>query len=221
MRRVFNMRPRLPRRRAGGRGGRGRRDRACTARATTPYRVGEIVPRRRRRAGLAERWRLPGRRAGLGHRLEPAGAARRSCTRHVVEDRRASPRAAADAPALAARRARRHPERGASTLAALRRTARAARRRDGRAGSAERGDALVVCAGFMWLLTPGFLARFPGRVINVHPVAAARASRADAPSRTPRGRRRARPASRCIVVDDGRRHRARSLAQAARTRQVR
>jgi len=33
----------------------------------------------------------------------------------------------------------------------------------------DRGASLVVCAGFMWLLTPGFLERFPGRVINVHP----------------------------------------------------
>jgi phosphoribosylglycinamide formyltransferase-1 len=33
----------------------------------------------------------------------------------------------------------------------------------------ERGTSLVVCAGFMWLLTPAFLERFPGRVINVHP----------------------------------------------------
>ena len=28
---------------------------------------------------------------------------------------------------------------------------------------------LVVLAGYMHLLTPGFLARFPGRVVNVHP----------------------------------------------------
>ena len=28
---------------------------------------------------------------------------------------------------------------------------------------------LVVCAGYMHLLTPSFLARFPGRVVNVHP----------------------------------------------------
>lgn len=28
---------------------------------------------------------------------------------------------------------------------------------------------LVVCAGYMHLLTPGFLARFPARVVNVHP----------------------------------------------------
>jgi phosphoribosylglycinamide formyltransferase 1 len=28
---------------------------------------------------------------------------------------------------------------------------------------------LIVCAGFMWLLTAGFLERFPGHVINVHP----------------------------------------------------
>ena len=33
----------------------------------------------------------------------------------------------------------------------------------------ERGVELVVLAGYLQLLTPGFLARFPGRVINVHP----------------------------------------------------
>jgi phosphoribosylglycinamide formyltransferase-1 len=32
-----------------------------------------------------------------------------------------------------------------------------------------RGVGLVVCAGYMQLLTPAFLARFPRRVINVHP----------------------------------------------------
>jgi phosphoribosylglycinamide formyltransferase-1 len=31
------------------------------------------------------------------------------------------------------------------------------------------GVELVVLAGFMQLVTPGFLGRFPGRVINVHP----------------------------------------------------
>jgi phosphoribosylglycinamide formyltransferase-1 len=31
------------------------------------------------------------------------------------------------------------------------------------------GVRLVVCAGYMHLLTPAFLARFPGSVINVHP----------------------------------------------------
>jgi phosphoribosylglycinamide formyltransferase-1 len=31
------------------------------------------------------------------------------------------------------------------------------------------GVRLVVCAGYMHLLTPAFLARFPQRVINVHP----------------------------------------------------
>lgn len=31
------------------------------------------------------------------------------------------------------------------------------------------GVELVVCAGYMQLLTPAFLARFPGRVVNVHP----------------------------------------------------
>lgn len=31
------------------------------------------------------------------------------------------------------------------------------------------GVGLVVCAGYMHLLRPGFLSRFPGRVVNVHP----------------------------------------------------
>jgi phosphoribosylglycinamide formyltransferase-1 len=34
---------------------------------------------------------------------------------------------------------------------------------------AARGVTLVVCAGYMHLLRPGFLARFPRRVVNVHP----------------------------------------------------
>jgi phosphoribosylglycinamide formyltransferase-1 len=34
---------------------------------------------------------------------------------------------------------------------------------------AERGVGLVVCAGYMQLLEPSFLERFPGRVVNVHP----------------------------------------------------
>ena len=33
----------------------------------------------------------------------------------------------------------------------------------------EHGVELVVCAGYMHVLTPGFLERFPGRVVNVHP----------------------------------------------------
>jgi phosphoribosylglycinamide formyltransferase-1 len=33
----------------------------------------------------------------------------------------------------------------------------------------ERGAELVVLAGYMQLVTPGFLQRFPDRVINVHP----------------------------------------------------
>ncbi len=32
-----------------------------------------------------------------------------------------------------------------------------------------RGVELVVCAGFMELLSPAFLDRFPGRIVNVHP----------------------------------------------------
>ena len=34
---------------------------------------------------------------------------------------------------------------------------------------AARGVDLVVCAGYMQLLRPAFLDRFPGRVVNVHP----------------------------------------------------
>jgi phosphoribosylglycinamide formyltransferase 1 len=34
---------------------------------------------------------------------------------------------------------------------------------------ARHGVRLVVLAGYMHLLTPAFLARFPGRVVNVHP----------------------------------------------------
>jgi phosphoribosylglycinamide formyltransferase-1 len=34
---------------------------------------------------------------------------------------------------------------------------------------AQRGVDLVVCAGYMHLLTPGFLERFPQRIVNVHP----------------------------------------------------
>jgi phosphoribosylglycinamide formyltransferase-1 len=33
----------------------------------------------------------------------------------------------------------------------------------------ENGVELVVCAGYMHLLVPSFLARFPNRVVNVHP----------------------------------------------------
>jgi len=33
----------------------------------------------------------------------------------------------------------------------------------------EHGVELVVCAGYLHLLTPPFLDRFPGRIVNVHP----------------------------------------------------
>ncbi len=44
-------------------------------------------------------------------------------------------------------------------------------RRDGAMAEwlADRGVKLVVCAGYMHLLTPTFLERFPASVINVHP----------------------------------------------------
>lgn len=38
------------------------------------------------------------------------------------------------------------------------------------AGWLERHDTrFVACAGYLHLLTPGFLARFPGRIVNIHP----------------------------------------------------
>ena len=33
----------------------------------------------------------------------------------------------------------------------------------------EHGATLVACAGYMHLLTPAFLARFPDRIVNIHP----------------------------------------------------
>ena len=33
----------------------------------------------------------------------------------------------------------------------------------------EQGARLIVCAGYMHLLTPAFLERFPDRIVNVHP----------------------------------------------------
>lgn len=33
----------------------------------------------------------------------------------------------------------------------------------------EHGARLIACAGYMQLLTPAFLARFPNRVVNIHP----------------------------------------------------
>ena len=33
----------------------------------------------------------------------------------------------------------------------------------------EQGARLIVCAGYMQLLTPTFLERFPDRIVNVHP----------------------------------------------------
>jgi phosphoribosylglycinamide formyltransferase 1 len=33
----------------------------------------------------------------------------------------------------------------------------------------EHGVTLVACAGYMYLLTPAFLTRFPQRIVNIHP----------------------------------------------------
>ena len=59
----------------------------------------------------------------------------------------------------------------------------------------EHGVRLVVCAGYMHLLTAAFLDRFPERIVNVHPVAAAGVPRR-ARDRRGAGRRASRrPAS--------------------------
>jgi phosphoribosylglycinamide formyltransferase-1 len=72
----------------------------------------------------------------------------------------------ADAPALERARARDVPTRVFSRSDFPDRAARDA----AMAGwLAEQGVELVVLAGYMQLLSPGFLARFPDRVINVHP----------------------------------------------------
>jgi phosphoribosylglycinamide formyltransferase-1 len=59
------------------------------------------------------------------------------------------------------------PTRGGPATGAF--TDRTARDEAMAAWLAERGVELVVLAGYMQLLSPGFLARFPQRVINVHP----------------------------------------------------
>lgn len=46
---------------------------------------------------------------------------------------------------------------------------RAARDRAMADALTQHGVDLVVCAGYMHLLTPAFLDRFPGRIVNVHP----------------------------------------------------
>ena len=77
----------------------------------------------------------------------------------VASDRPDAPaleRARAAGVPTAAFESARHPDRAARDLAMA----------DWLAGE---GVELVVLAGYMQLLTPGFLARFPQRVINVHP----------------------------------------------------
>jgi phosphoribosylglycinamide formyltransferase-1 len=72
-----------------------------------------------------------------------------------------------DAPALA--RARRAGVPAASFPASEDADRRAERDAAMAAWLAERGTQLVVLAGYMRLLDPAFLARFPDRIINVHP----------------------------------------------------
>ena len=83
--------------------------------------------------------------------------------------------------------------------------------RRSRTGSSTHGVRLVVCAGYMHLLTPAFLDRFPGRVVNVHPallpgVPGRARRRGRAGGRRARDRRHRAPRRR------GRRHRPRARA---------
>ena len=72
-----------------------------------------------------------------------------------------------DKPARAGARARAGGRRAARRFRASPTGARATPR--SRTGSRSAGVELVVLAGYMQLLDAAFLARFPGRVINVHP----------------------------------------------------
>ena len=119
-----------------------------------------------RPAGASRSWRSrEGRRPRLGAR---ARTSRRSST--ASTGARAS-RSSRSAPTSRARRrssgARgRRRDRGVPARAYRRPRARDAAMAD---WLEERGVELVVLAGYMQLLDPAFLARFPERVINVHP----------------------------------------------------
>ena len=67
----------------------------------------------------------------------------------------------------------------------------------------ERGVELVVLAGYMHLLTPPFLDRFPDRIVNVHPSLLPEFPGAHAIERRARRRGRRRPASTVHLVDEG------------------
>ena len=83
---------------------------------------------------------------------------------------------------------RRRASRDASSSAPPTRTARRATPRSA-TGSSRRGVELVVLAGYMQLLSPAFIARFPNRIVNVHPALLAElpGTRRDRPGIPPRG----------------------------------
>ena len=139
---------------------RGRSARSSRARASTYL-----------RATSADR---AARRAGLGLGLEPAGAASSACTGARRRSRascssnpeRLRARARRGAPASSARSSRSPAHDGE----------RERRERRWPTWLDARGVELVVCAGFMGVLTAPFLDALPDRVLNLHPVAAARLS---------------------------------------------
>ena len=148
MRRVFNLGLGYV---AFVRGGR-RRPRRC-GRCETAGAAG-LAGRARRRGRRGARC-AEGRRPHLGDGQQPPGADRR---RPSIESPAWSP--AAPTPAVLARARR------AAGIAGAGSRPTSARRRD----FLERhGVGLVVLAGYMRILSPEFVARFSGRILNVHP----------------------------------------------------
>ena len=144
---------------------RGARARRRAARDGTLRSTGGRFPKLR--GGVSALARVvPHRRPRLRRGHEPAGDPRHASTAGRSRSSRSAP-TTPDAPALGARASGRRADRRCSRSPTF--ADRAARDAAMADWLAERGVRLVVLAGYMQLLTPGFLARFPHAVVNVHP----------------------------------------------------